>query len=249
MNNHISHPNYSQANNNNIAVVPQSDEIDFELEQSKLTAKIEAAKQKRIELQEKQEEIIKLKRLQKFDERDSYLKNADRFRKQSLENGISREEAQRRLDWADEQQSLADAITNEIDPQPLQIEEPIKKKPFFKSHNFLVGLISIVCTIAFFSMMKWIKVDDPEAAVFDATAYQKFFLVASLFSAVQLIKLLTMFVFYPFVYEFMNNEVAPDFDYGIYFKTRITPFQQICISTFLVCWHSLEFILLYSVKF
>lgn len=233
----------------NITLLNQSEEIDFELEQSKLIAKIEAAKQKRIELQEKQQEILKLKRLQKFDERDSFLKNCDRFRKQSLEAGISREEAQRRLEWAEEQQNLADEITNEIDPQPLQVEEPIKKKSFFKSHNFLVGLISIVCTIAFFSMMKWIKVDDPEAAVFDATAYQKFFLVASLFSAVQLIKLLTMFVFYPFVYEFMNNEVAPDFDYGIYFKTRITPFQQICISTFLVCWHSLEFILLYSVKF
>ena len=247
MNNHMTKSNFSKGPN--ITLLNQSDEIDFELEQSKLTAKIEAARQKQIDLQEKQQEAFQLKRQQKFDERDSFLKNAERFRKQSLEAGISREEAQRRLDWAEEQQVLADAITAEIDPQTMQTEEPIKKKSFFKSHNFLVGLISIVCTIAFFSMMKWIKVDDPEAAVFDATAYQKFFLVASLFSAVQLIKLLTMFVFYPFVYEFMNNEVAPDFDYGIYFKTRITPFQQICISTFLVCWHSLEFILLYSVKF
>jgi hypothetical protein len=246
-NNQMAKSNFTKGPN--LTLLNQSDEIDFDLEQDKLRSKIEAARQKQIELQEKQQEVFQLKRQQRFEERDSFLKNADRFRKQSLETGIAREEAQRRLEWAEEQQILADAITAEIDPQPLEVEEIIKKKSFLKSHNFLVGLISIACTIAFFCMMSWIKVDDPEAAVFDATAYQKFFLVASLFSAVQLIKLLTMFVFYPFVYEFMNNEVAPEFDYGIYFKTRINPFQQICVATFLICWHSLEFILLYSVKF
>jgi len=224
-------------------------DIDFDAERSKIEKTLALAINKQETLEKKRIEADNLRRIMKLDERNSHLLNAKRFREQALEASISQEESQRRLDWADEQQAMADEISNEFDPQPMAKEIEILKKSFYQRHNFWVGIITIICTFVFFGMMQLIKVDDPEAAVFDATAYQKFFLVASLFSAVQLIKLLTMFVFFPFVYEFMNNEISPEFDFGVFFKTRLTPFQQICISTFLLSWHSLEFILLYSVKF
>jgi hypothetical protein len=228
----------------------QTIEFDFEGEQKKLDAKIAKAKQHQAVLAEKQAEAKALNIARKKEELESNLINAARFLKQSLEAGISHEEAKRRLDWADEYQSAADVIRIELEGEiPLEKEAIEPKKSFYEHHNFWVGIICIGLIFAFFFSIPLIKTSDPDAIVFDATAYQKFFLVGSLFSALQLIKLVSLRVFYPVVYEFMNNEVAPDFDFGLSFKTRLKPFEQICVAIFLACWHSLEFILLYSVKF
>lgn len=233
--------------------VQESDEslldIDFDAEQSKIEKTLANAINRQASLEKKKIEAENLRRNLKLDERDSHLLNAKRFKEQALEAGLSQQEAQRRLDWADEQQQMANEISYEFDPQPLVQEVEVPKKKFYQRHNFLVAFVSLLCVGIFFVAMTLIKSSDPEAAVFDATAYQKFFLVASLFSALQLVKRFAMRVFYPIIYDFQNDESTPDFDYGSLFKNRLKPFEQICVTTFLVSWYSLEFILLYSVKF
>ena len=224
-------------------------DIDFDAEESKIEKTLANAALRKENLAQKKIDADNLRRNLKLDERDSHLLNVKRFKEQALEAGISQQEAQRRLDWADEQQQMADEISYEFDPQPLVQDVVIAKKSFFKSHNFWVALVSLLSAGVFFLAMELIKWGDSEAAVFDATAYQKFFLVASLFCALQLVKRFSLRIFYPIIYEFKNDEVSPEFDFGALFKNRLKPFEQICISTFLVCWYSLEFILLYSVKF
>jgi hypothetical protein len=224
-------------------------DIDFDAEQSKIEKTLANAINRQANLEKKKVEAENLRRALMLDERDSHLMDAERFRKQALEAGISQEEAKRRLDWADEKQQMANEISAEFDPQPLVQEVEAPKKKFYQRHNFWVAFVSLLCVGIFFVAMTLIKSSDPEAAVFDATAYQKFFLVASLFSALQLVKRFALRVFYPIIYDFQNDESHPDFDYGSLFKNRLKPFEQICVATFLICWFSLEFILLYSVKF
>jgi hypothetical protein len=121
---------------------------------------------------------------------------------------------------------------------------------YARNRTVIMALVtSMVLAGAFWIVMKWIKVEDPQAVPYDATTFQKFLVTACFFSALQALKSFAILIYYPAVHLFKSNVQEPNFDFSNYFKNKLTPIQQVCISLFIPCWFALEFVLLFSAKF
>lgn len=183
--------------------------------------------------------------------RAELIAEAEEYETSSKEAGLSREDVKNRLTWA--KQARADAAKIIIPGEEFLAApdvEPIAKLSLIDEYrNTLMAVISVLLVGVFYGAMGLIKVEDPEAIVYDSSAYQKIFLVLSIFCILQLVKILAVRLFYPMIYKFKNNREMPDFDFSKYFKEELTPLQQICVSLFISSFFSLEFIMLLQVKF
>jgi hypothetical protein len=138
-------------------------------------------------------------------------------------------------------------LPGDTEPETIETKNP---GYYARNKNMLMALFtSAILAAAFWYVMRWIKVEDPQAVPYDATTFQKFLVTACFFSALQALKSFAVLIYYPIIHLFKSNVQEPDFDFSLYFKNRLTPIQQVCISLFIPCWFALEFVLLFSAKF
>jgi hypothetical protein len=221
--------------------------------QKVLDAKKKAEEElQRLEEDEKQAALEKI--IEDKKKKAELLAQADAFEADSREHGLAKEDVLARKAWAKEARVAAAAIVIEGEEKPeLIFAEPVENlirlNWLDRNRNALTTVVCLLLVGLFFGLMKFIREEDPEAIVYDSSAFQKVFLALSIFSILQLLKIFAVRLFYPMIYRFKNNRESPEFDFSKYFKEELTPLQQICVSLFISSFFSLEFIMLLQVKF
>lgn len=148
-------------------------------------------------------------------------------------------------------QNQAKEIHLDSDPQTTQTpdDNEVSAGWFARNKNLIMALLtSVLLAVASWYVMRWIKVEDPQASPYDGTTFQKFLVTLCFFCALQGIKYLSVVIYYPVIHRFKSNVQEPSFDFSLYFKNELTPIQQVCISIVIPFWFALEFILLFSAK-